>query len=202
MKDEMITGLWVNVARAYEIALAGNYTIKLLYNKTEYPSAPKDFELIKRFYPDVKFNVDGDISVEIYKPYIDDKNYGESIAQIVGRVRNISNTTVNEFKREGSVNLLLKTAQDRLNLGVADIKKIKEISFVIARLEKSELIDLHHVAEAIHYFTAIEEDLEVLGLDNRVVILDKLLNSEDIFNRWAQNKLSSKETVRLLDLEN
>jgi hypothetical protein len=27
-------------------------------------------------------------------------------------------------------------------------------------------------------------------------------NSEDIFNRWSQNKITSEETVRLLDLEN
>lgn len=113
----MITGLWVNVARAYEVALAGNYTIKLVYNKIEYPSAPKDFELIKNYYPDVKFTTDGDLAVEIYGPNIGDKNYGEDITQIVGRVRNMSNATLNEFKSKGAVDSLLNTAQSRLNLG-------------------------------------------------------------------------------------
>lgn len=196
-----ITSLWANVARAYEIALAGDFTLKLVYNKIEYPSAPKDIKLIKKYYPDVKFTADGNLKVEIFPPNIGGKDLGEDLEDILNRVRNISNITVNKFHNEEAVNTLIKVAQSRLNLGIADIENIEKIAFVIAKLSNSELIQIEHVAEAIMYSSPIEDDLDILEPDIRVVTLDLLLNSEDIFDKWAQNKITSQEAVRQLNLK-
>ena len=203
VNKNIVVPMWPNLSRAYEIALAGGYSIKLIYCKDSYPSAPKDFELIKETYSDIEFKVDGDLVVELYRPdYVNTLITGESISDIKNRVSKISEKTKYEFKSPNSCDSLLKVAYDRLNLSVSDVKKIKELSHVIARLHNSDLIHTEHLAEAIHYCYSLEPMHSTLGEDSRVELLDRLLEFEEIFDKWAQNKISSEEVVRLLCSEN
>jgi hypothetical protein len=61
-----LVGIWVNLSRAYEIALLGNFKIQIVFNK-EYKQGFEDYDNIKSFYNEVDFVKEGDLIIEIYK---------------------------------------------------------------------------------------------------------------------------------------
>ena len=147
-----LVGLWVNLSRAYEIALLGNFSLQIVFDK-EYTQGFDDYESIKTFYNDIKFDKDGDLTVEIVKPDYNSKyiEKAETLSDIRLRVATAKlNIKPCEFKNDGCL-ALLKTATDRLSFSLSKREKVIEISKVIAQLDGSKLIAAEHIAEAVQY---------------------------------------------------
>jgi hypothetical protein len=152
MKTRNLIGLWVNLSRAYEIALLGGHTLTVTANRN-YKEAFDDYQEIKSFYKGVKFVDNGDICCEIDKPhYTQNRNY-ETLEEIIQRV-NMVKVPVFEFKNTASGEQLLKTAVERLSLSLKDVEKLEKTSVTIARLDGSTKVELQHLAEAIQYCKA------------------------------------------------
>jgi hypothetical protein len=141
----------VNLSRAYEIALLGNFKIQIVFNK-EYKQGFEDYDNIKSFYNEVDFVKEGDLIIEIYKPdYNQNTERFETKEDIKSRVEMaLKNKKPNSFKNN-SCDTLLKTATDKLGFTLQKREKVIEISKTIAQLDGSTAIEPHHIAEAIHY---------------------------------------------------
>lgn len=146
-----LVGLWVNLSRAYEIALLGNFKIQIVFDR-EYKQGFDDYENIKSFYNEVEFVKEGDLIVEIYKPdYSQKTERFETKKDIKSRVdKALKNKKPDLFKND-SCDALLKTATDRLGFTLEKREKVIEISKIIAQLDGSHTIEPQHIAEAIQY---------------------------------------------------
>jgi hypothetical protein len=188
-----LVGLWVNLSRAYEIALLGKFSIKIVFDK-EYIQGFDDYESIKSFYKDVLFCKDGDMTVSIHKPdYTQNRINYETLEDILVRVNSAKgNSLPTDFKSD-ACNTLLKTATDRLGFSHSKKEKVIEIAKIIAQLDNSKLIDVQHVAEAIQY--NYEEDTFCVAEDKTIsfgygiTITKSEIHSEDVNN--AINYLKS-----------
>lgn len=146
-----LIGLWSNLSRAYEIALLGNFSIKVVFDKN-YQEGFDDYETIKSFYKDVVFSKDGDLTLEIYKPdYNQNSNNFEKLSDIIARVDKAKKNIKPDIIRIPSGSALLKSAAEKLSLSISKIEKIKEISGIIAQLDDSDEVLPQHIAEAIQY---------------------------------------------------
>lgn len=150
-KSKNLIGLWVNVSRAYEIALLGNFSIQIVFEK-EYTEGFSDYEKIKSFYKGVDFVKNGDLIVEISKPdYSIKTERCETIDDIKARVRDAkAHVTPTEFANN-SCDALLKNATNRLSFSLETREKTIEISQVIAQLDGAKKINAWHMVEAIQY---------------------------------------------------
>lgn len=149
-ESDFIIGLWPNLARAYEIALLGDFSIQIVFEK-DYTQGFKDYENIKCFYDKVSFKVDGDLVVEIYLPDYNDRRKYETLQEIESRVIRARSNELPDKYSSPACEALLKTATDRLGLALSDIERTNGIAGVIAQLEGSVDIRPEHVAEAIQY---------------------------------------------------
>lgn len=145
-----LIGLWVNLARAYEIALLGDFSVQVVC-QLDYKQGLEDFEEIKKFYDKIKFSTKGDMVVEIYEPdYHQNVNY-EKLVDIHDRVSKAKeNSRPTKFKNK-SCDSLLKTATEKLSLSSQKIDKTVEVAKTIAQLDNSNTICPEHIAEAIQY---------------------------------------------------
>ena len=143
--------LWVGLSRAYEIALLGGFSIRVMIDE-DYPEGFDDYQKIKDFFKGVEFSADGDMIIQIVKPKTyDSKIIGETMADVLGRVEVAKgNKTPNRFEST-TCDVLLNTATDRLNLSYNDRDMIIEFAKTIAQLEGSENIKAVHIAEGIQY---------------------------------------------------
>ncbi len=144
-----LTGLWCNVARAYEIALLGNYSIQVVFDKT-YKEGFEDYQTIKEFFNEVPFNIGG-LQVEITKPDYQQKTQWEEKTDILARVYAAKMRELPTAFKSSGCDHLLKVAAERLNLSFAKVENIKSVAAVIAQLAGSKEIAVEHIAEAIHY---------------------------------------------------
>ena len=147
-----LVGLWPNLSRAYEIALAGKFTIQCVFEK-EYTAGFDDYKKIKYFFDGVDFVSDGNLIVELYKPN-DYKvlHYSETLKDIISRVYAVKdNVTPFIFDNEHAANTLLKTAVERLSLSMSKRNNILKVAGVIAKLDNCDKIRTEHLAEAIQY---------------------------------------------------
>lgn len=156
MKKEAtnIIGLWTNLSRVYEIAKLGGLSIRVVFDK-DYINGFKDYELIKAFYKDVNFSIDGDIVFELTAPEISSypsrKNQFETLEDIEKRIEKAKNNILpSEFSGD-SCHTLLKTAINRMNFSLSDTEKVKEIAGIIAKLDGTVRIQVEHIAEAVQY---------------------------------------------------
>lgn len=190
---ENLVGLYENLSRVYEIALLGNFSIKVVFDK-EYIQGFDDYESIKDFYKDVSFCKDGDMAVEIYKPdYTKNSIKYETLEDIINRVNQAKeNSLPTDFKND-SCNALLKTATKRLGLSYSKTKKAIEIAKVIAQLDGSKMIEVHHLAEAIQYNhvdgTVCVAEEKSISFGYGITITKSEIDREDITN--AINYLNS-----------
>jgi hypothetical protein len=146
-----LNGLFVNLSRAYEIALLGGLSIQVVFQK-DYTNGFDDYERIKNFYQGVEFSKSGELVIEITQPeYIKHGDRFETLADIQLRVENAKTNQLPTVFAHSSCDSLLKTATERLNFSLHDVEKVKQISGVIAQLDGSENIRVEHVAEAIQY---------------------------------------------------
>jgi hypothetical protein len=156
-----LVGLWVNLARVYEIAKLGNLSIRIVY-QSDYKEASDDYKEIKSFYHDVKFASDGDLIVELFKPdTYESKRQFETLSDINKRVEKAKdNVLPTSFLNEAS-EMLLKTAVKRLNFSLIDVKKVKQIAAVISKLDGYSEIRTEHLAEAIQYRAFMNDDIAI-----------------------------------------
>lgn len=179
-----LTGLYPNLARAYEIALLGGYSIEVFYNTISYEEAPEDIALIMEYFSGVEFKRGGNIRIEICKPKIEmNRNWYESIEHIKDRVENAV-ACVPTFL-DNSCSTLLKIATERLNLGLKQVLEIKERAEIIARLDMSSAICAAHIAESIQYSYRCDHEISVNSvydtLDKiQVVDLMDILDAENV----------------------
>lgn len=146
-----IIGLWVNLSRAYEIALLGDFKIQIVFDR-EYKQGFDDYENIKSFFNEIEFVKEGDLIVEIYKPDYNQKlERFETKEDIKSRVDKALKNKKPDLFKNNSCDVLLKTATERLDFTLGKREKVIEISKIIAQLDGSDTIDPQHIAEAIQY---------------------------------------------------
>ena len=146
-----LVGLWTNLSRAYEVAMLGNFSVQIVFDK-EYTEGFDDYENIKSFYNGISFVKEGDLIVKITKPDYNQKTERfETLNDIHKRVEKATkNTKPTEFKNN-SCDDLLKTATERLYFSLKKREMVIEISKVIAQLDGCKTIEPQHIAEAIQY---------------------------------------------------
>lgn len=178
MKD--VVGSWLNVARAYEIALLGNFSIEIVYDD-DYHNINDDYELIKEYYTEVLFKSNSDMMVQIYKPEpIFDHFKPETKNEIIERVKVSMNNQEPDDKLDNACNSLLQNVCVKKGLSLNQLNKIKNIALVIAKLDNSKNIECYHLAEAIQYQL---KPLNVLSVENvkfgNGICISKNLHSVD-----------------------
>lgn len=151
------TGTYINLSRAYEVALLGGYSISIGIHP-EWAKLVNDYDLIKSFYQGVEFRKKGDIYVDISNPYLNQYTRQESIKDIISRVETArGHNKPTEYGENSGADQLLKRAAEKLRLSIKDIQNIRKISETIAQLDHSQYIGAEHVAEAIQYCSKISE---------------------------------------------
>lgn len=154
------TETYLNLSRAYEIALLGGYSISIGVDP-EWKQCADDYDLIKAFYQGVEFKKDGDMYIEISNPCLSQfrpTRSIEGIGNIISRVDIAkSHSRPTEYKDKSISDALLKRATELLSLSISDIQNIQKISETIAQLHHSQHIEPMHTAEAIQYCKKIGE---------------------------------------------
>lgn len=145
-----LIALAVNISRAYEIAKAGNHTVKIVASEK---CCIQDIHLLNEFYG-FEAHSNPDIIIELANSNHDilncfKANGCETLADIHKRIKSL-NTPVSDTIDTASFNLL-KVAIDRLELGVNDVIIIHKLAKTIAKLSDSQKIKVEHIAEAIQY---------------------------------------------------
>lgn len=166
MKPNFVA-LAANIARAYEIAAAGEHTLSIIPGQTDTPeqsrqmaSNCRDF----REYYNANEGFDSDIVVEIHNIGANDilsallnKRY-ETFSDILKRIDEYKKAPITaELNLRGAVESLLKSAIDKLSLSVRQVTSIIAVSKTIAGLAGSNEVKAEHIAEAIQYQSAISQ---------------------------------------------
>jgi len=194
MKEINLNGLFPNLARAYEIAKFGNFSITITYsvNPYDYPRANDDYQLLKKFYNDIEFNSNGDLFVEITKP----RNYKieqcEKIIDIHKRIGKARNNKIPKMYENNSATYnLLKNAVEKLNFSCIDVKKIDKIALKIAQLDGTEKIEAQHIAEAIQY--------RIKDIINPVIIAENNIIEFGNSIKIKRGNIDSKDIEQAID---
>ncbi len=146
-----LNAIWANLSRVYEIALLGDYSITLLFQKTEYPQVTDDYKVIKETFKDVKFKNNGDLYHVIQPPYSYYPKEAESVQDIIDRVEKARKNPHPLKYLDDTCHTFLNQTATRLNFGLADVEQIKKTARTIAWLENRRSIEAVDVAEATHY---------------------------------------------------
>lgn len=140
-----------NISRVYEICKAGNHSVKIIASGS---ANKEDIPLLNSFYGFSETN-NPDITIELcYGPHdvlncFLPNNRTETIDQVNERIPKLPPTTDRSFDK--SCSSFLKTAIEKLKLGVLDVHVILNVANTIAHISKSDIIKVEHVAEAIQY---------------------------------------------------
>lgn len=183
-----IIPLFTNLSRAYEIAMLGNFSIHVIFNK-DYVEGYDDYKTIKNFFGEVFFSPKGEIICQIFKPNYSEKisPKAETLSDIIARVNSAkSNPLPTEMKNESSI-ALFNHAINKLNLSLNKQEIALKIAAVIAQLDNSPTIAPEHIAEAINYSYAYE---------------DTFLNAEEQFISFGNNIKISNSQINHSDIEN
>lgn len=145
-----LIALAVNISRAYEIAKVGNHTVKIVANEL---ACKQDIDLLNEFYGFKEVH-NPDLVMELAYGTQDvlncfKTNGCETLQDInkrlPGTLIEVSDTL------DTPSFTLLKTAIQRLQLGVNDVVIIHKVAKTIASLAESNKIKAEHIAEAIQY---------------------------------------------------
>lgn len=147
-----------NIARVYEIAQLGGFSVKLIAGENCPHIDQRDLKLFNDFF---SFDADTeypDMVIELcYGPqHVLQLLFGRSISETLDEVQQrIAQCEFDELEVDRQIDetskKLLKTAIEQLNLGIADSIQVLDIAAVIAKMAKSKKIKVEHVAEAIQY---------------------------------------------------
>lgn len=164
INHDNVCGVFCNLARAYEIALLGNFKIRLIKSNNIDDNVPTnvDLELISNFFSGVEYTNDLNdldsiiLHVEINMPHINEifsPRKSENFNDIDHRVSIGLSNQLPVFVLSESGKALLGAAYNRVKLNLNELDSIVEVSRVIARLHGSKEIKLEYLAEAIQYFS-------------------------------------------------
>lgn len=161
-----LVGMWASLSRAYEIALLGGFSIKVVY-EPDYIEGADDYKKIKEFFKGAEFSADGDILIQIVKPDIRTlERESETLSDILKRVEVAKGYDIPTKHESDVYKTLLKSAFERLNLSINNKDMINEIAKVIAQLEGSKEIQTVHVAESLHYNMPVDGKLIIAENDH------------------------------------
>ena len=160
-----VCGIFSNLSRVYEIALLGDFVIKIHKgNNIDGDSlSDEDIKFIIKFFShnvnifSNNFEQYTVLNLELNKPDLSElfssykKNRSESINDIISRVETAKKNEKPEFKLNEAGYALFKTAYQRLNLSISECEAIAETACIIAQLAGSNTIRIEHLAEAIQY---------------------------------------------------
>lgn len=140
--------LWPSLGRVIEIALTGNFKIKLT---GDYECWQRDADYVKQVNPDMFSETNHKMTYELYEPdcFANHGKY-ETMDDIMKRVNEAKKRKVPDYKLTVASMDLLKTAKVRLNLSILDLIEIENITCTIAQLE-NDSVQIQHLAEAIQY---------------------------------------------------
>lgn len=152
-----LVGLAVNIARAYEIAKFGGHDLVFIPSTTGNVTS-KDVSLFCKFYGETMFYrmENPDMTVEIaYSPadilnVLSQNSRAETLEQINKRITETRKIQVDSTLNK-SCQSLLKSAIEKLDLGITDTIQIIKVAQTIANLDQCEGIKIEHLAEAIQY---------------------------------------------------
>lgn len=151
-----------HVSRAYEIAKAGDHTIGFVVDdtdKTQPHPKREDAEMLRDFYGLPESVENPDMIIELAIPHPDaifsaliPTRKFETLEDIEQRIADfrMQGLIVSDDLNSSCLNLL-KSAIEKLKLGLCDCHKILAVAKTIAGLGKSEKIFVEHIAEAIQY---------------------------------------------------
>lgn len=162
-----VIGLWVNLSRAYEIALLGKHSIDVFHSE-DYLTASEDFEVIKDFYKMVTFEAGGGIQQEITPPNFNhflNARHTESLEDIHKRVTKAMKNETPQLVKNDGIDSLLRAAMQRLGVSVKGVHLIHNMAVTIAQLDNSKVVRIEHIAEAVQY-RSHEKDETIRASDN------------------------------------
>lgn len=158
-----------HLLRAIQIAIVGNFKVAVFADLNEYSTCMSDFEIIRSWlYPYFDgFASNGEIHIELTKPYSTellsvDRLSDQDLSSIIDAQSKAESVFLVNYNRTDSINLLLKTAVNKLNLSIQDMQFITKIAKAIAKLDSSKTVNIAHVAEAIQY-RSISEGFNLLN---------------------------------------
>lgn len=149
-----LVGISSNISRAYEIAIFGGHSVGVIPSD-DGNVTDADCKLISNFYgletdilnPEIivefQYSIESLMSVLLGKKF-------ETLSEITKRVKETAKLQVSDKLDKASMSLL-KTATERLLLGISDVLQIISVSKTIANLANSSTIRIEHLAEAIQY---------------------------------------------------
>lgn len=183
-----IIPLFPNLSRAYEIAMLGNFSINVVFEK-DYIEGFDDYKTIKNFFGEIFFSAQGEITCQILKPNYSAKTNpkAETLSDIITRVNSAkTNPLPTEMKNESSI-AIFNLAINKLNFSLNKQETILKVAAVIAQLDKSPTIAPEHVAEAIQYSnsygkTFCNPEEQYISFGNNIKIYNSPLNHIDIQN--------------------
>ena len=162
--------LSVQLARGMEIAILGKHRISIYANLKDYPTAKNDVRTALTSYSiinnDRAITVDNnaELMIEVVKPSFTElfRQY-ETLKEIQDRITLARKNTKPSLVVQNDAKQLLKTAYERLNLGVNQIDSIVNVASTIAQLEGKDKIETVHIAEAIQYQAIDFEEVTIIN---------------------------------------
>lgn len=149
-KQQKTFNPWINLERAYQIALLGGFKICPVSAEPihdDFNRAVESCNLLNIFTPESS----GSLIVELVRPQIEPLG---AFPKITVNWRYAIDAQANALPTEHHNNtheILMKTAQSRAGLSFSDIQDAYKFAATIAQLDNSPTIKIEHVAEAIHY---------------------------------------------------
>lgn len=166
-----LIGCYPSFARAYEIALLGDFNYNICVDTTlaesDFITELENAKLLKKTYP--LFGLHATIYLEINKldySRIITSNKSETILDINERVQLKKSNKRPTF--EFTINTeLLKRLYTNTNISLKDFEETLIISEVIAQFEGTSTIELSHIAEACIYKSLASESYLRSNIDDK-----------------------------------
>jgi hypothetical protein len=154
MKNEYFNQ--VNIARAYEVAMAANVKMYLAQGE----SAKEDHDQLLKVFSKA-IDKDSRFIVGMNRISFDDvfsRRKICTIAEIESRAEKSMLIELDSMELSDTCMVLFKVAYDRLNLPACLCGEIITVAAAIAKLDFSKKIKTEHLAEAIHYYANLPEE--------------------------------------------
>jgi hypothetical protein len=156
-----IENTFCNLTRAVEIAFVGKVYISLMFN-VEYKHADKDYDFIKSYYGEKFFRGEeyAHINVEICRPETIYKEILCSNHCLPSAVYFSGDLLKKQQSFEKNAPLLilnnaiesfLKNYERKISPSFITVKRVLELSKMIAHLDDEKKVEIHHIAEAMQY---------------------------------------------------
>jgi len=145
--NKELTCIWPNLARACEIAMVGNLTVNIIYDTISYPEMPEDFELIKSYYKEIKFEKTADLTVVLCNPQIANGS-GEKWEDVKIRAGLVE---VKDLELDRTAEQLFKSIAERFKISISKRELILKVSNIIACMDSEKALAAWHVAESFQW---------------------------------------------------